>query len=63
MTCESHVILLLAILVLKDSEIHIYFSNGCNVMSNIKISIEEFFSFDSVLGVPNVYPYNYYIWF
>ena len=63
MTCENHVISLPAILTLKDFRIHIHLLNGYNVMSNVETSVNEFFSFGSILRVLNVYLYNYYVQF
>ena len=63
MTCENHMISLPTILVLKNSRIYIHLLNNYNVMSNVETSIDEFFSFGSILRVLNVHPYNCYVQF
>ena len=61
MTCKSHIISLLTILILRDSGIYICFLNDYNVISNIETSVNKLFSFGSILGVLNIYLYNYYV--
>jgi len=60
---KSHMTLFLAIFALWDSRIHIYSSNGCNVVFNVKTSVNKFFGFSSILGVPSIHSYNYYVQF
>ena len=52
-----------AIFALWDSRIHIYSSNGYNVVFNVETSVNKFFGFSSILGAPNIYSYDYYVLF
>ena len=51
---KSHIILFSAILALWDIWVHICFSNSCNIMSNIKTSVDEIFCFGTTLRVLDV---------
>jgi len=52
---------LLTILVLRNTRIHISFSDSYNILFYIKISINKTLSLCIILRVPNVNPYNSYI--
>ena len=60
---KSHIILFPAILTLWDTQIHICFSNSCNIMFNIKTSIDKVFCFGTTLRVLDVDPNYCYVRF
>ena len=57
MTCIYNVILLLAVLVLKNASIYIGSSNCSNMVSYIEASVNKAFCFHIILRIPNVDPY------
>ena len=63
MICKSCITPLLAIFALRDFRVYICFSNGCNVTFNVETSVDESFSFGSILEVSNVHPYDHHVWF
>jgi len=54
---------LLAILVLGNSRIHIYTSDGCNIAPNVERPVNNIFSIKPTLSIPYVYPDDSYIRF
>ena len=57
MTCIYNVILLPAVLTLRNASIYISSSNCSNIASYIKASVDKAFCFYTILRIPNVNPY------
>lgn len=62
-TYKCYMFLFPAIFVLRNFEIYIYFLNNGNIVADIEIPVNETFSIQTTLDIPDVYPYNYYIRF
>ena len=52
-----------AVLVLGHTQIHISTTNSSNVSSKVKAPVNQALSFLPTLEVPDVYPYDQYVWF
>jgi len=51
-----------AIFALEDAQIHICTTNCGNVVTYIKASVNQTFSLASTLNVPDIKPYDSYVW-
>jgi len=69
---ECHMTSLPAIFTLWDTWVHVGFLNGCDISSDVEISVNEHLGITATLDVPNIYPNNqhvrfwrylYYSWF
>ena len=61
--CTSYMSLFPTIFALRNTWIHIYTSNSSNIATNFDASINETFSFDTRLNVPDVNSNNRHIRF
>ena len=62
-TCIYGITLLLAVLALRNTQIHVHFSDCSNMTFYIEASINKAFRFHSSLWTSNVNPYQSYIIF
>ena len=62
-TSEGGMSPLSVVLALQDSRIHIHTSNGSNITTNIKASIDECFGQRTTLRIPDVNPNNSHVQF
>ena len=60
---ESDMSPLLAILVLRNTKVHVDFSNSYDLPIYIKAFINKTPCFHTILRIPNINPYNSYVWF
>ena len=58
---KNSIFLLLAILALGNIQIHVSFSNYCNILSYIEIFVNEFLSLYIILRLSNINLYNGHI--
>ena len=61
MAGKSGMFLLLTILILRNTRIHVGFSDGCNVTSYIETSVNKTLSLCTVLRILNVNSYNSHV--
>jgi len=54
MVQEDEISPILAIFVLRDSRVHVGFTNGCNITTHIKASVNEYFSIAFALNIPYI---------
>lgn len=62
MTSKSGMIPLLTILVLRNIRVHIGSLDSCNLLTYIETSVNRTLCFCTILRIPNIDPYNNYIW-
>jgi len=61
MVGKDSMIILLTILILRNTGVHVGFSDGCEVLSYIKTFVNKTLSLCTILKVPNVNLYNSHI--
>ena len=62
-TTQYQISLLPTVLTLRNSQVYVSSTNGCNKLSNIKLSIDDILRTRTTLGIPDVYPYHCFIRF
>jgi len=58
---ESQITPFSTVFTLRNTRVHISYSNCCNIPSDIETPINKAFSLDSTLSIPNVDLYDHYI--
>ena len=58
---KSSMFPLLIILTLRNAKVYVGSSDGCDVLSYIKTSVDKTLSLCTILRVSNINPYNSYI--
>ena len=60
-TRESWMIPFPTVFTLRDTQVHVSYSNHCNRSSNIETSIYKAFSLNTALSIPYINPHNCHI--
>ena len=51
------------VLTLWNSRVHVHTMNSSNILSNIKMLIDNRFGYSSILWIPDINPNDHYVWF